>query len=408
MIRLALGAAVALLPLVAPVPGIATAADAAEPLTYGVRPFALIDKLADGPLKEKLLSCTGQTPKATTFSIGHRGAPLQFPEHSVQSNLAAARQGAGILECDVAFTKDKELVCRHAQNDLHTTTNILVTDLADKCTTPFSAAADGKPAAAECRTSDLTLDEYLTLTPKMDSFDKTAETAEAYQGGMPTWRTTLFNDGAELMTHKQSIALFKSLGTKFTPELKDPAVEMPFDGYTMDDYAQQLLDEYTAAGIPASDVFPQSFNYDVVKYWVANGGDFAEQAVFLVEPADDWRHDDPSTWVNSPAEIAAAGVKYLAPSINMLVALGGEGDIVASDYAKAAQEAGLKLITWSLERSGPLSGGGGWYYNSVTDAISSDADYYNVLNVLAQDVGVVGVFSDWPATVTYYANCFGL
>ncbi len=34
--------------------------------------------------------------------------------------------GAGIVECDVTFTKDHQLVCRHAQNDLHTTTNILV------------------------------------------------------------------------------------------------------------------------------------------------------------------------------------------------------------------------------------------------------------------------------------------
>jgi glycerophosphoryl diester phosphodiesterase len=27
------------------------------------------------------------------------------------------------------------------------------------------------------------------------------------------------------------------------------------------------------------------------------------------------------------------------------------------------------------------------------------------LDVLAKQVGVKGVFSDWPATVTYYANC---
>ena len=30
---------------------------------------------------------------------------------------------------------------------------------------------------------------------------------------------------------------------------------------------------------------------------------------------------------------------------------------------------------------------------------------YAVLDVLAMDVGVIGVFSDWPATVSYYANC---
>ena len=31
-----------------------------------------------------------------------------------------------------------------------------------------------------------------------------------------------------------------------------------------------------------------------------------------------------------------------------------------------------------------------------------------VLDVLAQQVGILGIFSDWPATVTFYANCVGL
>jgi len=35
-------------------------------------------------------------------------------------------------------------------------------------------------------------------------------------------------------------------------------------------------------------------------------------------------------------------------------------------------------------------------------------DYYEVLDVLAQQAGVTGVFSDWPATVSYYASCMGL
>jgi glycerophosphoryl diester phosphodiesterase len=30
------------------------------------------------------------------------------------------------------------------------------------------------------------------------------------------------------------------------------------------------------------------------------------------------------------------------------------------------------------------------------------------LDALARKVGVEGVFSDWPGTVTYYANCMGL
>ena len=54
---------------------------------------------------------------------------------------AAARMGAGILEQDVTFTQDEQLVCRHSQCDLHTTTNILaVPELAAKCRQPFTPA----------------------------------------------------------------------------------------------------------------------------------------------------------------------------------------------------------------------------------------------------------------------------
>ena len=162
------------------VPALAQSVDSVE---YGPRPLYLIDRMDDGPLKEKLMSCTGQEASPSLFSIGHRGAPMQFPEHTVESNVAAARMGAGILECDVTFTQDLELVCRHAQNDLHTTTNILATPLADTCVAPFTAASGDTAATAECRTSEITLDQYRTLTPKMDAADGTATTVEAYLGG---------------------------------------------------------------------------------------------------------------------------------------------------------------------------------------------------------------------------------
>ena len=380
------------------------------PLTYGERPFYLIDKLEDGELKDKLLSCATQQPQRTTFSIGHRGAPLQFPEHTVESNLAAARMGAGVLECDVTFTADKELVCRHAQNDLHTTTNILVSPLAPKCTTGFTPATGDTKASAECRTSDITLAEFETLTPKMDSSDTTATTAEAFQGGVPSFRTTEYTENPGLLTHKQSIELFRSLGAKFTPELKTPSVEMPFDGFSQADYAQKMIDEYKAAGVPAADVFAQSFNLEDIVYWVENDPEFGAQAVYLDDSDETFPgfdHMDPETWEHSMQELKDMGVNFIAPPIWMLLTV-EDGKIVPSPYAREAKAAGLKIITWSLERSGPLNNGGGWYYQSVKDVIDTDADYYNVLHVLAQDVGVVGVFSDWPATVTYYANCYGL
>ena len=386
-----------------------------EVLTYGVRPFYLVDKLAEGELKDTLTSCFGQEPQRTAFSIGHRGAALMFPEHTRESYIAGAREGAGILECDVTFTADKELVCRHAQNDLHTTTNIVATDLGEKCTTPFSPASGETEASAECRTSDLTLAEFQSLSPKMDASDPSATTAEGYLGGTADWRTDLYANDAHILTHAESIALIDSLGADFTPELKAPSVEMPFDGFSQEDYAQKMIDEYKAAGIDPSRVWAQSFNLDDVRYWIENEPEFGAQAVYLDDRDAAFDDDegeidpnDPSTFMPTMQELSDMGVNYIAPPMWMLVTLNDAGEMVPSAYAEEATAAGLDIITWTLERSGPLAGGGGWYFQSVNDAIDSDGGYYEILDVLAQDVGVVGVFSDWPATVTYYANCVGL
>jgi glycerophosphoryl diester phosphodiesterase len=155
---------------------------AADNVQLGPRPFHLVETMDKSELKAALQACADGPFRRTNFSIGHRGAPLQFPEHTREGYQAAARMGAGILECDVTFTKDKELVCRHSQCDLHTTTNILaVPELAAKCSEPFTPAdpAAGAKASAKCCTSDITLAEYRTLQGKMDAAVTRATTVEA-------------------------------------------------------------------------------------------------------------------------------------------------------------------------------------------------------------------------------------
>lgn len=380
-----------------------------ESVFIGVRPLFLVDHMDDSPLKNKLAQCNTGPFQKTDFSIGHRGAPMQFPEHTKESYLAAIRSGAGIVECDVTFTKDKHLVCRHSQSDLHTTTDVLAhPKLAEKCSTPFVPAdpENGKLAQVECRTSDFTLAEFKTLKGKMDGANPMATSVEEYLKGTPSWRTDLYASNGTLMTHAESAALFKAHGVKVTPELKSASVKMPYEGFTQEMYAQKLIDELKDAGITAADSYIQSFNLDDIKYWVANAPQYAQQAVYL----DDRVYEN-KLFKASPKNmkvLSDAGVKIIAPPIYALLRLDAKGAIVPSDYAKYAQQAGLEIITWSLERSGPLAQGGGWYYQSVADAIKRDGDTMVVLDVLAKQVGVIGVFSDWPATVTYYANCMGL
>jgi glycerophosphoryl diester phosphodiesterase len=391
------------------------AQDAAQPREpqIGPRPFYLVDKMKDGPLKTQLAQCTGPFRK-TDFSIGHRGAALMFPEHSRESYTAAARMGAGVIECDVTFTKDRELVCRHSQCDLHTTTNILaVPDLAAKCSQGFSPAdpATGKKASAKCCTSDVTLAEFKRLTAKMDGFNPDAKTPEEFLNGTPRWRTDLYAASGTLMTHDESIALIKSFGAKFTPELKSPEVPMPFDGdYTQEKYATQMIAAYKAAGIRPEHVFAQSFDLNDILFWVKTEPAFGAQAVYLEDRYEKRGLDPnkPETWKPSMAELKASGVRILAPPIWAMLTLNDKGEIVPSAYAKAARDAGLDLIGWSLERDGPLNKGGGFYHNSVKAAIDRDGDTLTVLDVLAKQVGVRGMFSDWPATTTFYASCMGM
>ncbi|MFY0990701.1 glycerophosphodiester phosphodiesterase family protein [Halomonas sp. C05BenzN] len=397
--------------------------DAARNLSFGPRPLFLVNDMSEETarereLKSELLTCAASQRdwQPSELTIAHRGAPLKFPEHTLESYLAGAQGGAGIIECDVTFTADNELVCRHSQCDLHTTTNIVATDLAEKCSVPPAFDPDSgelvNAAEIQCCTSDITLAEFRTLEGKMEGADEEARSIEAYLAGTPAWRTDLYDTRGTLMSHADTIELFKALGVKMTPELKAPSVEMPFDGFSQQDYAQKMIDEYKAAGVPAGDVYAQSFQLDDVLYWIENEPEFSEQAVYLDGRYDDdaFDHTDPATWSPSMQELADQGVKILAPPMWMLLAANpefGDGDsrVVPSTYAEHARQAGLELITWTLERSGPLAEGGQWYHSTTEEVIRREGDKLVSLDVLARDAGVIGIFSDWPATVAFYDNC---
>ena len=397
-------------------------------IQVGPRPFYLVEGMDDGALKRKLESCEDQPVRRTSWSIAHRGAPLQFPEHTKEAYEAGARMGAGIVECDVTFTSDGALVCRHAQNDLHTTTNILTSQYADRCVKPFSPAqldATGKvtkAATAECRTSELTLDEFKSLKGKMDAFNSAATSPQQYQSGTPAWRTDLYTGRGTLMTFAESIALNKKLGVKHTPELKtgDAAAIAAVFG-SQEKYAQALINELQANGVRPKDAYPQSFNVNDVLYWVKNTA-YGDQAVYLVDynTATDTpvifdttgkqllTRDEQNAFLKS---LRRSGVKIVAPSFNALLTVQGS-QIVPSVFAKDLRAMGFDIISWSFERVDLRKGaaGVGSYYDFDPSgaAIKKDSDMYKALDVLAKDVKLIGMFSDWPGTVSYYASCMGL
>ena len=380
-----------------------------ESIQLGARPFFLVEGMDQSRLKSKLQRCENGPFRRSSFSISHRGAPLQFPEHTKEGSEAGARQGAGIVECDVTFTKDGELVCRHAECDLHTTTNIVATELNNKCSVPWSGAG----SAPKCCTSDLTLQEFKSLHGKMDASNPAATTAEGFLGGTADFRTNLYNSRGTLLTLREHIALAKRLGVRHTPELKegDPQRIMTVFG-GQQNYAQRMIDAYKDAGVDPRDVFAQSFNKNDILYWINHEPRFGRQAVYLDDIDPTASPPLPRISLDELRQLKRAGVRIIAPPIPALLDVDASGQIVPSQYAKDIRNTGFDIITWSFERAdlrtGAANAGFYYYFDPNSRALKKDSDMYKALDTLAQQVRIRGIFSDWPATVTYYANCMGL
>jgi glycerophosphoryl diester phosphodiesterase len=183
---------------------------------------------------------------------------------------------------------------------------------------------------------------------------------------------------------------------------------MPFHGYTQQQYAQDFVDAFRNKSIDPARVWPQSFTYDDIVYWLKNDHDFGRQAIYLQEFDTP---EDLAAGMQNLSIARAAGVNIIGPSLPMLLSPGPNGTIVPSNYSKAITANGMDIIAWTFERSGPLAtvkARQEYYFSSVVNQTYYDGQYYEVLDVLANQIGVKALFSDWSATVTYFASCFGL
>lgn len=355
------------------------------------RALTLAADLPASALKDRLQNCASGPFYPTEFSIAHRGAPLGYPEHSREGYIAAANMGAGIIECDVTFTKDLELVCRHSQCDLATSTNILRTELANTCRQPFTPAQNGEPASAQCCTSDITLAEFKTLCARPNVKNTLATSVAEYLAPLDSPVIAQPSQCGTVMSHRDSIELIRDLGAAFTPELKAPQVTMPFNGFSQRNYADKMLAEYQHANVPVKQVYPQSFNIKDVRYWIEKHPEFAQQTIWLVPRQ---RQVMPPS-LKELQSLKNEGLHIIAPPIHMLLQQNSMGEVEPTAFAKAAKASGLEIITWTFESA------------NATATVYGDQPglMLEALDVLAQDIGVSGVFSDWPGTVTYYANC---
>ena len=245
----------------------------------------------------------------------------------------------------------------------------------------------------------------------MDASNPNAPDVAGFLGGTASFRTDLYVSRGTLLTLGESIALNCKLGVKHTPELKAGNAERIRAVFgSQAGYAQKMIDEFKRAGVNPRDVWPQSFNLDDVLYWMRNEARFGRQAVYL-DDVDPGANIPPLT-AEELRQVRAQGVRIFAPPIQALLTVNELDEIVPSQYALDIKRAGLDIITWSFERSdlrrGAAFAGFYWAFDPEGRAVKKDSDMYKALDVLARNVDILGIFSDWPATVSYYASCMDL
>ena len=185
---------------------------------------------------------------------------------------------------------------------------------------------------------------------------------------------------------------------------------MPFGNFTQRDFAAKVVSEYEEYSIMPQHVWLQSATLEDIEY-VVSETEYGAQAVVL--DFDDDRFGVRADDVAFLKDVEKTGAKYVAPPMWKLVAPEDE-KIVASDFAKLLKEREFHIITWTLGRTaGPLekpSESADYYWQTLQgQGLNLTAgSRFELLDALYKDVGIKGMFDDWPAVTAFYANCMDI
>ena len=148
------------------------------------------------------IDCLRKHPRGV-LNIAHRGSSGVLPEHTLQAYEQAVQDGADLIECDLALTRDLKLVCRHESLLNYTTDVALKPAFANKLTT---RVVNGQTLTGWF-TVDFTLREIKQL-----------RAVQRFQ-----FRNLQYDGQLEIATFEEFIAVAKKHGVGIYPELKDVA-----------------------------------------------------------------------------------------------------------------------------------------------------------------------------------------
>jgi glycerophosphoryl diester phosphodiesterase len=292
--------------------------------------------------------------------IAHRGASGYLPEHTQEAKVLAHGMGADYLEQDIVLTGDDELLV------LHDVELDRVTDVAQRY--PGRARADGRYYAR-----DFTLAEIraLAVTERLAEDGRTAVYPQRFPAHLGRFRLHTLGDEIALL---HGLNRARGSRTGLYIEIKRPAWHRAEGG----DPGAAVLGCLAQCGVAAAQtpVYLQCFDSEELRRLRAIGTPWPLVQLLAPVPCKPggWLGPDPLTaeGLRAMAEVAAV----VAPWLGHVWHRGRD-----TGFTRLAQEAGLQVHPWTLQG----------------DALPPGAhDFSRLLHCLWHEVGVDGMFTDFP------------
>ncbi len=303
----------------------------------------------------------------STLVIAHRGASGYLPEHTLAAKAMAYAQGADYIEQDLVMSKDDHVVVLH-DHHLDTVTN--VRDLF-----PDRARDDGRYYVI-----DFTLEELrrLALSERFETPDEPG--IAVYEQRFPPGRSSF-----GIATFAEEIELIQGLNRStggsvgIYPEIKSPA----FHRDEGKDISAAVLEVLKAYGYdePHDKAFLQCFDADELQRIRRELLPAMNMSVTLVQLLGTGpRYQEAVTpqgiaWIASYAD-------GIGPSMDLLVEPDSDpSKLETTELVQHARDRGLLVHPYTFRR----------------DSLPAyAADYDELLGIFLRDIGVDGVFTDFP------------
>ncbi|MGB5334472.1 MAG: glycerophosphodiester phosphodiesterase [Woeseiaceae bacterium] len=305
--------------------------------------------------------------------IAHRGASGYLPEHTIAAKAMAYAQGADFIEQDLVMSKDDHVIVLH-DHHLETVTNV-------RDVFPGRARADGRYYVIDFTLAEL---RQLAVTERFNVTDegRKAVFEKRFPLDRSSFRISTFAEEIELVQ-----GLNKATGgtVGIYPEIKSPA----FHREEGKDISTAVLEVLKTYGYDEQQdrVFLQCFDpYELQRIYteLMPAMNMSVPLVQLLGTGPEFR----AALTAEGLETVASYAVGIGPSMHLIVdPKSASGNLQTTDLVGRAHE--LKLVVHP--------------YTFRKDLLPDYVENYDqLLEIFLKDIGVDGVFTDFPDLTVEY------